>query len=401
MPDTGDLRSYGDAGVRIGDSRSSSTSKITYLKISSTTYYLPGNPNPTQRVVDSLKVVADLITSEFGQPLRHAKNLLAQSQRYDSAAPVAVVDLAATPLPDNAIQLTWSAPYDQKPDGTTSKVAHYELRYSPIPPMVGDTLTWWNQETLTVAGPPTPSDPGTLEIITVPNLSTNTTYYFVLRSKDDFGNESAFSNVASATAVPVELVSFEATSEADRVTLRWTTATESNNFGFEIERRTLRGEGQAWGVIVFVRGQGTTTVPHRYVFTDGNLPPGNYSYRLKQIDADGAFTYSGERRVEVTPPARFALQQNYPNPFNPTTVIRFEIPERTWVSLRILNLLGQEISSLVNEVKDPGYYAVRWNGADRFGQPAPNGIYFYELRAGAPAGQAPAFRSVRKMTLMR
>ncbi len=122
--------------------------------------------------------------------------------------------------------------------------------------------------------------------------------------------------------LPVELTSFIATSSNSTATLAWKTATEVNNYGFEVQRgmvSTSQSSEASWGKIGFVQGSGTSNVQHNYSYTD-NVRAGSYSYRLKQIDHNGAFVYSQE--VEVTigvAPSVFALAQNYPNPFNPTT----------------------------------------------------------------------------------
>ncbi len=198
------------------------------------------------------------------------------------------------------------------------------------------------------------------------------------------------------STVPVELVSFEANVEKNTVVLRWVTASETDNFGFEVERRPAQRE---WERIGFVAGNGTTTLPNEYRFTDEGLQPGSYEYRLKQIDTNGSFEYSGIVTAEVGLPEVFLVHQNFPNPFNPETEIRYEIPAvrgggsvRTVVS--VYNLLGQPVRTLVDEQQTPGYYAVRWDGRDRFGNAAPSGVYLYRVQAGT-------FASTRKMILVR
>ncbi len=198
------------------------------------------------------------------------------------------------------------------------------------------------------------------------------------------------------SSVPVELVSFTAVVFRNRVTLEWVTASETNNFGFEVERRT--GE-EAWGKIGFVEGHGTTTVPNRYRFVDRALRPGGYEYRLKQIDTDGTFEYSGVLTAVVGLPERFALHPNFPNPFNPETEIRYEIPAgpgtRRRTVLQIYNLLGQLVRTLVDRTEPAGFYAVKWDGRDEFGRQVPSGVYIYRLRSGNE------FSATRKMTLVR
>ena len=178
--------------------------------------------------------------------------------------------------------------------------------------------------------------------------------------------------------VPVELTSFSATATENSVKLSWMTATESNNFGFQVERKNE----SAWQKIAFLQGKGTTTIPTNYHYTDENLQPGTYQYRLKQIDTDGAFEYSNILSVTVGAPERFSLQQNYPNPFNPSTSINYELLTDGKVVLKIYNLLGQKVRTLVNGNQAAGFRSVLWDGKNDSGSSVPSGIYIYEMRAG-------------------
>jgi ligand-binding sensor domain-containing protein len=182
--------------------------------------------------------------------------------------------------------------------------------------------------------------------------------------------------------VPVELTSFTSSLTDNNVILTWTTVTETNNQGFQIKRRKTQDEGsEEWINICFVNGNGTTTEPQSYSFVDENLSAGKYQYRLKQIDFDGTFEYSNTIEVEINSPTKFSLEQNYPNPFNPNTNIQYAISSRQLVTLKVYDVLGKEIATLVNEEKPAGIYEVEFNPESNIKNPA-SGIYFYRLKAG-------------------
>jgi N-acetylneuraminic acid mutarotase len=171
--------------------------------------------------------------------------------------------------------------------------------------------------------------------------------------------------------VPVELTSFTAFIADGSVILNWSTATEVNNYGFEIERRK-NGE---YYTIGFVEGKGTTTEPRQYSYIDKYSDAGIHFYRLKQMDFLGTFGYSDEIEVNV-PLKNFSLQQNYPNPFNPGTTITFSIPNKSFTSLKLYNIQGEEIATLVNEELLAGVHSFEWNA-----QNSPSGVYYYSLVA--------------------
>ena len=201
------------------------------------------------------------------------------------------------------------------------------------------------------------------------------------------------------SVVPVELVSFTASvfNSNNSVKLNWITATELNNSGFEVERLKIINEiSEEWVNIGFVSGNGTTTEAHEYSFVDENISSGKYSYRLKQIDLDGSFTYSNEVEVDLNLPQTFILEQNYPNPFNPTTRIKYSIPnfalggvQGSQVVLKVYDVIGNEVVTLVNEEKPAGNYEVNFNSSS-----LPSGVYFYKLQAGT-------FKEIKKMMLLK
>jgi choice-of-anchor B domain-containing protein len=186
-------------------------------------------------------------------------------------------------------------------------------------------------------------------------------------------------------AVPVELSSFTADAYGNFVELDWTTATETNNQGFEIQKKS----GADFYTIGFVNGSGTSTEPRNYSYKDKNLENGVYVYRLKQIDFDGTSSLSEEIMVEVSNPSDFVLNQNYPNPFNPSTNIKFSLPNSGYTNLSVYNLVGEKVSELVNEVLPEGEYNLRFDGAN-----LPSGIYIAKL-------SSESFRQTIKMTLLK
>jgi hypothetical protein len=150
--------------------------------------------------------------------------------------------------------------------------------------------------------------------------------------------------------VPVELISFSAVQENKNVILSWTTATETNNYGFEVERLT-----DTWEKIGFVPGFGTTSEKKNYSFNDHLTKYGKYSYRLKQVDYNGTCEYSKVIEIEFQfTPAEFVLFQNFPNPFNPNTVISFCLPVAADVTIKLYNSLGEELSIITQGKYNPG-----------------------------------------------
>ena len=186
--------------------------------------------------------------------------------------------------------------------------------------------------------------------------------------------------------VPVELTSFTASVVDGKAELKWQTASELNNAGFDIEKavfdqQAATGNKKNWYKIGFVNGSGTTTEINNYTFIDENSFEQKSFYRLKQLDFDGTFSYSDEVGIEASIPIKFSLEQNYPNPFNPSTSIQYAISSRQFVTLKVYDLLGREVATLVNEYKNAGSYKVDFNPASRI-KDITSGIYFYRLQAG-------------------
>jgi hypothetical protein len=185
--------------------------------------------------------------------------------------------------------------------------------------------------------------------------------------------------------VPVELTMFTAYQVNDKIRLTWTTATETNNQGFEIERK----ENTEFQKIGFVPGHGSTTKVQDYVFVDDEIASGKYSYRLKQIDYDGTTVYSNVVDVDITEPVDYQLSQNYPNPFNPTTTISYTIPKDGFVALKVFDVLGNEVETLVNEFQTSGRVNITFDASS-----LSSGVYYYKLVSGE-------FTSIKKLILMK
>jgi hypothetical protein len=190
--------------------------------------------------------------------------------------------------------------------------------------------------------------------------------------------------VMDATA-PVELSSFTVQNNIDEVDLNWSTATEINNYGFDVERKLQNTD---WMKIGFVQGHGNSNSSKSYSFVDKSPAGGKSQYRLKQIDHDGTFKYYNPVDVTVNISA-FKLGQNYPNPFNPTTVISYSIPEKIFVKLTVFDVLGRVVSELVNSQQESGVYNVTLNGSK-----LNSGIYFYQFQAGN-------YSQVKKLLLLK
>jgi hypothetical protein len=195
----------------------------------------------------------------------------------------------------------------------------------------------------------------------------------------------------ASSMIPVELASFTAAADENSVSLNWSTATETNNSGFEIERKTTLDE--RWKEIGFVPGFGTTVERKNYSFIDEKLTIGSYSYRLKQIDLNGTFEYSNAVVVEVSTPEKYTFTQNFPNPFNPSTTIEFSIPQASNVTIDIYNIIGERVASLVNKTLDAGYHRINFDA-----NKLPSGTYVYQLKA---SGQNGIFTETKKMVLMK
>ncbi|HAY32898.1 MAG TPA: FG-GAP-like repeat-containing protein [Ignavibacteria bacterium] len=190
--------------------------------------------------------------------------------------------------------------------------------------------------------------------------------------------------------LPVELSSFISSVSGRNVTLAWTASSELNNSGFEIERASDIENNIVWNKTGFVNGTGTSNQPTQYSFTDRNLESGKYKYRLKQIDFNGSYEYFElAEEVSIGIPDKYDLSQNYPNPFNPATTINYDLPIDGIVTIKVFDILGREMKTLVNEMKNAGYYNITFSASD-----LSSGAYFYRMTSGD-------FAAVKKFVVLK
>jgi hypothetical protein len=220
--------------------------------------------------------------------------------------------------------------------------------------------------------------------------------YVTLSGVNGFSSWTLANNNAP---LPVQLNAFSASIHDKNIILNWQTATEVNNYGFEIERQILKqvqNDKGIWEKVGFIAGHGNSNSPKDYTFTDDllNLSQ-NLNYRLKQLDFDGNYRYSEEITIELSEIVKeYKLEQNYPNPFNPSTTICYSIPtnvksEMTDVKLVIYDILGKEVVTLVNKKQKTGNYEVKFNASN-----LSSGVYFYRIQSGN-------FVQTRKLMLLK
>ena len=302
-------------------------------------------------------------TSTVYAPVTMANQDVSSSDGYGT---LVAADVTGSNAGADRVQLKWTAgrsgstvyaitfQWPGSAEGTnfTANRSSYGQLYDMTSP-----TTDLNMSPGTVSG----SDPFTLT--SVNTLNTNTSYAI--------GN--------GAAALPVEMVSFSAKAARLSAELHWSTATETNNFGFDIERKTTT---DSWARVGFIAGAGTSTSLHNYSYTDNVGQAGSYEYRIKQIDKDGKFKYSSVTQVEVGAVAKIlSLGANYPNPFNPSTSIEFSVPTDGRVMLKIYNMLGQEVATLFDGEATAGRLLKATFDASRLS----SGVYFSRLEFGANA----------------
>lgn len=219
-----------------------------------------------------------------------------------------------------------------------------------------------------------------------PYFNAGNIYTIRLLVTDGFGATNIDeAQITVQAELPVELTSFAAEISDGKVLLTWTTATEIKNYGFDVERRIINpGEDSTgtlsineWQKVGFVEGHGNSNLPNDYSFLDNSISINEFEYRLKQIDFDGNFEYSHKVKVDLSVSEGFSVKQNFPNPFNPTTKIEFSIPLENNVEIKVFNLLGMEVATLLNEGREAGTYSIEFNASN-----LSSGIYFYKIVSG-------------------
>ncbi len=245
-----------------------------------------------------------------------------------------------------------------------------------------------------IASLPGVANINTIQLQAVIGNGSNPTHFSNESIPGDLGetNPGTNPNLAALTAsaelpLPVELISVSAAVSKKDVHLQWKTAAEISNAGFEVQKRN----GNTWTSLRFIEGHGTTNAPQHYQFTDSNVPAGKQVYRLKQMDRDGKFSYSTEVEVFVGLTAGdYALSQNFPNPFNPSTSFTFAVKQQQHVRVKVFNLVGQEVATLVNGLVEPNVLQkVDFNASQ-----LSSGVYFYALRTADR-------HEIRKFMLMK
>ena len=271
--------------------------------------------------------------------------------------------------------------------GIDSNVTGYQVEFFSIDPITGDTLSSFANGYIA----------GQLSFIANSlGCSLDSARQLARNTASNNGNYDYFSgfgriNVGNSLleALPVELFSFTANFSDNVIRLEWKTKTEVNNYGFDVER-SFSSRVTRWESIGFVEGNGNSNSTKYYHFTDNNInKTGVYNYRLKQIDNDGTYKYSNIVYINVSSPDIYYLGQNYPNPFNPNTTISWQSPESGIQSLKVFDLLGNEVSTLIDEYKPAGNYEIKFNANG-----LPSGTYFYQLKSGTHV-------ETRKMILLK
>jgi hypothetical protein len=252
-----------------------------------------------------------------------------------------------------------------------------------------DNRATWTKNSVTYTVP----DP-----LTFPQLITGDVFSGITLT---VGGSSAYvalaDSMTGSNQLPVELSSFTSIVNGRDVSLNWETKTEANSNKFVIDRALVNTKTASvtWTSVGTIQASGTSGSPKQYSFTDKNLQPGKYQYRLNMVDYDGSFQYSKIIETEVALPKKFNLSQNYPNPFNPSTNINYSLPSDSRVTLEVYSISGERVAQLVNGNQPAGFYSVNFINKN-----VSSGVYFYRIIAvdNATGNQ---FSLIKKMMLLK
>jgi hypothetical protein len=332
-------------------------------------------PDGTMTLLESAGTPIAMVTTDFDGQLRNASTPDIGADEFAGMPPIFAPTNLTAVADTFAILLNWT-------DNSANELGFYIERKN------GDSLS---------VDPFVVIDTVGTDVVSYNDLgrTPNTTYTYRVQAFNLISVSPYSNEVTATTIIPVELTSFAATTNDREISITWSTATEINNRGFELERK-LDAE---WQKVVFLEGKGTTTEKSDYSYTDKftyESFEGAIQYRLKQIDFDGSVYYSDAISVEVDfTPKEYTLYQNYPNPFNPSTTIKFALPFDSNVRIAVYNLLGEQVDVIFEQVKEVGYHNVSWNASS-----LASGVYFYTIEAKSIDGLK-NFNSVKKMMLVK
>ena len=243
-------------------------------------------------------------------------------------------------------------------------------------------------------------DPNSINIAPATVYPPNLNVYIAGINTDIWANGTIIKNLSSPL-LPVELSTFESNVNGREVNLNWETKTEANSNRYEVERALANTKDATlnWTSIGTVKAAGSSSSSRKYSYTDKNLQSGKYLYRLKMIDFDGSYKYSGVVENEISLPKNFELSQNYPNPFNPSTRINYNIPFDSRVTLDVYNITGERMGQIVNEEQSAGYYTVSFSSS-ALNRSIASGVYIYKINA-VDKSTGNIFTSIKKMMLLK
>ncbi|MEM6335421.1 MAG: T9SS type A sorting domain-containing protein [Bacteroidota bacterium] len=207
-----------------------------------------------------------------------------------------------------------------------------------------------------------------------------------------FTHGRSMSSASISSPLPVELASFEARVQGGDVVLEWVTATETSNAGFAVEMRSEAcvGENCAFQEIDFVEGAGTTDESRLYAYTVADPGAGRYTFRLRQVDFDGAFEYSPEVEATVTIPDTYQLSEAYPNPFNPSATMSLTMATTQAVTAKLYDTQGRLVRSVfAGTLSGQQSHTLRIDGAS-----LASGTYLLHVKGAE-------FQATRKLTLAK